>query len=287
MRDYGKVHASFWSSRTIRALSNDGRLLALYLITCQHATIAGVFRLPSAYAAEDLGWTPQRFEETLSELFENGFAQRCETTMWLWVKKPLVWNRPENPNQTKAVLKLAKQVPDECGWRAEFIAQVEGLPKASVTLSKPEAVAGTETGTEAGEGGASAEGRPSGAKRPRKDRFPLPEGFAISTQVREWAGKHGFDRLDDHLEHFRLACRKGGYEYADWDAALMDAIRDDWAKLRAPAANAQGSPDLWWTTIEGMKRKARQVGVKDRPGESRDAFRERIQAVIEQEAATS
>jgi hypothetical protein len=36
MRDYGKVHTSFWISDGMRRVSDDARLLALYLLTGQH-----------------------------------------------------------------------------------------------------------------------------------------------------------------------------------------------------------------------------------------------------------
>ena len=63
MRDYGKVHTSFWTSDSIRELSEDARMLALYLLTCPHATIAGVFRLPDGYACEDLQWSAETLRE--------------------------------------------------------------------------------------------------------------------------------------------------------------------------------------------------------------------------------
>lgn len=121
MRDYGKVHTSFWSSTGIRALSEDGRTLALYLLTCPHGTIAGVFRLPDGYASEDLQWSYQRVREGFSELFANGFVSRCETTNWTWIVKHLDWNPPANPNQRKAVAKVAERVPDECSWKPDFM----------------------------------------------------------------------------------------------------------------------------------------------------------------------
>ena len=121
MRDYGKVHSSFWASANIRNLSEDGRALALYLLTCPHGTIAGVFRLPDGYASEDLQWTSKRVREGFAELFANGFANRCETTKWVWVTKHLEWNQPENPNQRKAVAKIATQVPAECAWNLDFM----------------------------------------------------------------------------------------------------------------------------------------------------------------------
>ena len=121
MRDYGKVHSSFWSSPTISALTDDGKMLALYLMTCQHNTIAGVFRIPDGYAREDLGWDAVRVVDGFVELFDKGFATRCIDTKWVWIRKHLVWNPPENPNQRKAIAKIAAQVPDECAWKLDFM----------------------------------------------------------------------------------------------------------------------------------------------------------------------
>ena len=121
MREYGKVHSSFWSSQTIRDLSDDGKMLALYLMTSPHTTIAGVFRLPDGYACEDLGWTAGRLAKGFAELFAKGFANRCETTKWVWIVKHLDWNPPENPNQRKAATKIAMSVPAECSWKRAFM----------------------------------------------------------------------------------------------------------------------------------------------------------------------
>jgi hypothetical protein len=121
MRDYGKVHTSFWSSANIRALTDDGRLLATYLMTSPHSTIAGVFRLPDGYVCEDMNWTPERVQQAFSELLANGFANRCGTTKWVWVIKHLDWNPPENPNQRKSALKISQSIPQECGWKREFM----------------------------------------------------------------------------------------------------------------------------------------------------------------------
>jgi len=121
VRDYGKVYSTFWSSTTTGSLSDDGKVLALYLMTCSHSTIAGVFRLPDGYVSEDLGWGPERVREGFTELFGKGFANRCETTKWVWITKHLTWNPPENPNQRKAAAKCAVQIPDECGWKLGFM----------------------------------------------------------------------------------------------------------------------------------------------------------------------
>lgn len=121
MRDYGKVHTSFWSSPTITSMSEDARMLAMYLITAPHSTIAGVFRLPNGYVCEDLKWDAARVEKGFSELLAKGYANRCETTKWVWVCKHLEWNKPENPNQCKSAAKIAMSIPDECAWKPDFM----------------------------------------------------------------------------------------------------------------------------------------------------------------------
>lgn len=121
MRDYGKVHTSFWTSRDILDLSDDAKLLALYLLSSPHSTIIGCFRLPDGYLSEDLGWSSFRATKALHELFEKGFANRCETTKWVWVYRFLKWNLPENPNQWKAAQKIAATIPAECVWKPAFM----------------------------------------------------------------------------------------------------------------------------------------------------------------------
>lgn len=141
MRDYGKVHTSFWSSATIRSMSEDGRALSLYLLTSPHGTICGVMRLPDGYVCEDLQWSHERVLEGFKELFQKGFAYRCETTKWVWIQKHFKWNPLENPNQKKSARKVSTTVPDECKWKPLFLNEVAeylGLEKPNPSQTLPE-----------------------------------------------------------------------------------------------------------------------------------------------------
>jgi hypothetical protein len=120
MREFGKVHTSFWSSPTVQGMSDDGKLLALYLMTSPHNAVIGAFRLPDAYAAEDLGWSAERVKLAFKNLADAGFASRCERTKWVWIHKHLAWNEPESPNHRKAAARMAAAIPAEVAWRNEF-----------------------------------------------------------------------------------------------------------------------------------------------------------------------
>jgi hypothetical protein len=106
MREYGKIYATFWSSEDMRSLTEDGRMLAVYLMTCPHGNMLGCFRLPDAYVAEDMQWDPERVSKGFEELFRKGFAYRCERTSWVFIRKHLEWNPFENPNVGLAAGKL-------------------------------------------------------------------------------------------------------------------------------------------------------------------------------------
>ena len=67
---------------------------------------------------------------------------------------------------------------------------------------------------------------------PARKRVSLPSDFAVSPRVSAWATEKGFDRLPDHLDAFRRKAEMNAYRYADWDLAFMEAVREDWAKLR-------------------------------------------------------
>lgn len=133
MRDYGKIHTGFWASETMLGLESDARLLAIYLMTSQHTTMLGAFRLPDAYACEDLGWNSERFQNGLKTLSEAGFVKYDRATKVVWIVKFVKWNRPDNPNQQKSIAKLAQALPDSLAFKHEILASIG----VSETVAKP------------------------------------------------------------------------------------------------------------------------------------------------------
>lgn len=259
MRDYGKVQTSFWTSTTMRSLTDDGRMLALYLITSPHSTIAGVFRLPDGYVCEDLQWSAERVREGFLELFRKGFSNRCETTKWVWVCAHLEWNPPENPNQRKSAAKVAAGIPDECGWKPDFMRVCGPLldlppwspPNACATLSKGFSNQEQEQEQEQDSpslrsGVATTAPSPAPAK-PKKNgvtlktyleqcraegRKPLPpdhfiRGYCrdagISDEMLQVAWIEFRDRFATGMDKAKLQ--------KDWPAHFANAVKGRWAKL--------------------------------------------------------
>lgn len=142
---------------------------------------------------------------------------------------------------------------------------------------------------------ASADSYPQAGTKPDKPPKPpkprkrqLPEDFSISDRVREWYAKEGFkEPIQAHFDSFVLKAKAAGYSYIDWDAALMNAIRSDWARLRVNGFNhglngiAVGPAAEFphWRRDESQAiALGRKIGLQPRPGEEMHAYRMRIDA---------
>jgi hypothetical protein len=100
----------------------------------------------------------------------------------------------------------------------------------------------------------------------RKAKTEMPKDFAVSEAVSAWAKREGYGQLDKHLDAFRRKCEAKGYTYANWDAAFMEAIREDWAKLRGRTATgaappADGGDGEWHETRSGVEKRAAELGL--------------------------
>lgn len=85
----------------------------------------------------------------------------------------------------------------------------------------------------------------SSSKNPKNAKTPLPDNFQISEGVLAWAKDNNFNHLDKHLDAFKRKATMNGYVYVNWDMAFMEAIREDWAKIRVKGYASQEEPT--WT----------------------------------------
>ena len=112
MREYGKVYTAFWQDPSIRAMPEDARALALYLLTCPHANSIGLFRAPDAYVADDMQWPIERVSKGFRDLSESGFIVRENGTGWLAIANYLKWNRFENRNVAVGAMSIFENAPE-------------------------------------------------------------------------------------------------------------------------------------------------------------------------------
>jgi hypothetical protein len=108
---YHRVSPKFWSDPTVLGWDDDTRLLALYLLTCEHRTTEGLFRLPRQYVLADLEWLPERLSEPFQRLIDDGFIEYDDDARVMLIVKALAYQAPSNPNGVKSALKTVASLP--------------------------------------------------------------------------------------------------------------------------------------------------------------------------------
>ncbi len=111
MKDFGKVSSRFWISDDVELLSDEAKLMALYLLTCRHSNMVGIYRLPLNYIAADLDWDVAKVSRTLSELTANNFLTYAERQKYVCIHKFMEHNPADNIAQMDARLRVLRSLP--------------------------------------------------------------------------------------------------------------------------------------------------------------------------------
>ena len=111
MRVYGSIQIRFWENQQILQISDQAKLLAIYLLTGPHSNMIGCFRIPEGYITEDLRWDTAAVKAAFKELTEINFLTRDDDSNWLVIHHFLLWNPVQNPKQGVGVKKLFDLVP--------------------------------------------------------------------------------------------------------------------------------------------------------------------------------
>jgi len=149
MRDYKRVSPRFWAEAQADGWSDDMKMLALYLLTCEHRTTEGLYRLPVEYMAADLSgadglgadlagaWSPERVRAALARLTDDGFVRYDHAARVVFLPRALAYQAPENPNQRRAAIKSLRALP-ETPLLAAFLEAARDLcPKLAREFEEP------------------------------------------------------------------------------------------------------------------------------------------------------
>jgi len=88
VRDYSKVSPQFWIGTTGKKLRQQGiecQLVSLYLLTCTHANMLGMYYLPKMYIAHECGLSLEGASKGLASAIEGGFCDYDEDSEVVWV----------------------------------------------------------------------------------------------------------------------------------------------------------------------------------------------------------
>lgn len=118
MANYHKLHSSFWTSGTGKALRGDteAQLVALYLMTSPHSNMTGVYHCPVLYLAHETGISFEGALKALARLSEAGFCTYDDASEYVFVHRLAAYQVGEslqqNDNQVKGVKNAINDLPN-------------------------------------------------------------------------------------------------------------------------------------------------------------------------------
>lgn len=96
MARYRKIDPRIWNDAKFSHLSNDAKLLFIYLLTSPQTQMIGAVPMRSESVAAELGFDMERYGIRYQELYDMGIAEYDDRGLY-WVKNFLKYNSPDNP----------------------------------------------------------------------------------------------------------------------------------------------------------------------------------------------
>jgi hypothetical protein len=106
-----RIQRALWNKSDYRSLSDDAKLLFLYINSCPHGNLMCYYLLPTGYACEDLSWDGKRFAKGLGELLDKRLILYDHKTHVVLDLHHILKFPPQNPNQVKAAKEKFNDLP--------------------------------------------------------------------------------------------------------------------------------------------------------------------------------
>lgn len=235
MRDYGVVSPKFWIGETGKALRGNAhaQVLALYLMTCPHANMIGVFHCPVLYMAHETGLGMEGASKALQSLIEAGYCTYDEASETVFVHRMAAYQVAESlkpgDNRVKGVEREWQNIGPAKLKQAFFalysvafhLAGDQEKESPSQAPSKPLASQEQEQEQEQDIGAPSA-------KSPRGTA--LPQDWTLPDHWKTWAEKERPDvdvvTASESFRDFWIAKPGKDGRKADWQATWRNWIRN-------------------------------------------------------------
>ena len=147
MARYYPVSPLYWSDSKVQSWPTETKMLGLYLLTCEHRNLEGLYRLPFAYIEADLGWTREDVIDRMADLIETGFINYDREAQVVFLPKALKYHTPKSGKQIQGALNALQEVPDTTLW-PQFVEAARTFATALYAVLEPAGTNPSETHSE-------------------------------------------------------------------------------------------------------------------------------------------
>lgn len=121
------ISPNFWINGNVRTLSEKGKLMALYLLTCKNSNPFGCFKIIYKIISEDLSWNQEEISSALRELSEISFLCYDLYTGWVFLHNIPKTSIATLSHKVKYVLNLVEKIPKRSPFYSEVIKRLSKI----------------------------------------------------------------------------------------------------------------------------------------------------------------
>lgn len=114
---YYRISPKLWRHAMIHRWAPETTTVAVYLLTCSHRNLAGLYLLPIPYVVADLRISEDVVQAAFATLEAEDVIRYDAEHCVLLLVNALQYDAPENGNQRKGALKYLAEVPDSPLWQ--------------------------------------------------------------------------------------------------------------------------------------------------------------------------
>lgn len=137
MASFYQISPLFWTDPKVTAWNDSERCLALYLLTCEHRNLEGLYRLPYAYISADLGHDKDTIAASMETLIRADFCRYDLEAQVVFLPKALKYRQPTTKKHLDGALNDLRAVPDSYLFTDFQKAAAEFAPALSELLGNP------------------------------------------------------------------------------------------------------------------------------------------------------
>lgn len=238
MANYYRVSPKFWLFARRRGWTDAQTSLGLYLLTCEHRNLEGLYRLPKPYVAADLVWTAKKVEENIAVVLESGFAIYDDDAEMILIPKALKHQAPSTEKQVIGAVAQLERIPRTCLWDAFRMACQLHCPRLADAI---EAKWPCDSNTRAG---AISSSNSISSSSPPLAPPATPEGNPVepvtASPVRANSRAHGTNPRAVDEAALEQQAVKAGIQAASFLATPTDDHRVEWDRLRTALVQSVG-----------------------------------------------
>lgn len=112
MASFYQLSPLFWTDPKVCGWSPVEKNLALYLLTCEHRNLEGLYRLPYAYISADLDLERETVTVALERLIRDDFCRYDVDAQVVFLPKALKYRQPTTARHVEGALDDLRAVPD-------------------------------------------------------------------------------------------------------------------------------------------------------------------------------